>query len=423
MVQIYRFTFLISFFLTLPFLILAQKDLLYIKDVHLHIGDGSKIEKGILAFQNGKIIYAGPASGWSFPSNAREISHRATEVYPGFIAPNTILGLAEYEQVGATLDFKELGKNNANIRSIVAYNTESSIIPTVRSNGVLYAQIAPRGGFISGRSSVVRLEGHNWEDAVAASDKGMHVHWPVLQKKQGWWGDPKPDKPNHKYREQRAMILKYFKDATAWCSNPTLPNIKFQALCDLTKNGGKLFIHADRPYEIKDAILSLSFLDLPIVIVGGKEAWRIPDVLKKYRVAVIYIQAHSLPERLDDPVHRPYDVPAKLDSAGVSYCLAVNGFWQVRNLPFMAGQSVALGVNKEKAIYSITGSTAQILGMDGFTGQLKKGLSADFILSTGDALDMRSSNITQAYLRGKELDLNNKQKQLYRDYVKRYHLE
>ncbi len=401
----------------------AQNQTIVLRHAKIHRGDGSKMEEGIIAFKGGKIVYVGPSTDWNTAKDARWYDLQGQHVYPGLIAPSTTLGLREFEQVRASNDFKELGENNANIRSIIAYNTESDVIPTLRSNGILYAQITPQGGWISGRSSIVKLTGHNWEDAVVLDDHGLHVHWPTDQIRQGWWGAPLPDKPNKHYQEQRDKIIKYFQEANAWCKNAIGVNIKLQALCQLKQNNGLLFIHANRPFEIKDAVTSLAYLQLPMVIVGGKEAWRISDFLKKNNVSVIYIQPQSLPERLDDPVHRSYNIPRLLDSAGVRYCIGVKGFWQVRNLPFQAGQAVASGLPKEKAIQAITGSTAAILGMGDKTGMLQPGLSADLIVSKGDLLDMKSSTITRAYLQGEPVDLTDKQQALYHEYMKRYQLK
>ena len=86
------------------------------------------------------------------------------------IAPNTCLGLEEVEAVRSTRDFFEVGVFNPSIRSIIAYNTDSQIIPTVRSNGIPLAQIVPQGGTISGRSSLVYTEADNWEDALVSND-------------------------------------------------------------------------------------------------------------------------------------------------------------------------------------------------------------------------------------------------------------
>ena len=46
-------------------------------------------------------------------------------------------------------DFTEIGEYNPSVKSINAYNAESKIIPTIRSNGILLAHIVPQGGPIS----------------------------------------------------------------------------------------------------------------------------------------------------------------------------------------------------------------------------------------------------------------------------------
>ena len=95
------------------------------------------------------------------------IDAHGKEIYPGFIAPNSTLGLVEIDAVKASDDESELGEMNPHIRSIIAYNAESGLVEVARPNGVLLAQITPRGGRISGTSSIVQLDAWNWEDAVS----------------------------------------------------------------------------------------------------------------------------------------------------------------------------------------------------------------------------------------------------------------
>ena len=111
-------------------------------------------------------------------------------IYPGFIVPNTTLGITEIDAVRASNDYEETGSINPNTRSLIAYNAESKITRTVRSNGVLIAQVTPRGGLISGQSSIMHLDGWGWEDAVLRSDDGIHLNWPSSFYKTGWWAEP-----------------------------------------------------------------------------------------------------------------------------------------------------------------------------------------------------------------------------------------
>ena len=90
-----------------------------------------------------------------------------------------------------------------------------------------------------------------------------------------------------------------------------------------------------------------------------------------------------------------------------------------RNLPFSAGTTVAYGQAYENAIMSITLNTAQILGIDNMVGSIERGKDATFFISSGDALDMRTNNVEHAFIKGKTIDLNNHQKELFNKYNNR----
>ena len=87
-----------------------------------------------------------------------------------------------------------------------------------------------------------------------------------------------------------------------------------------------------------------------------------------------------------------------------------------RNLPFNAGQTVAYGVEYEKAVASITLNSAKILGISKLYGSLEVGKSATLIISNGDALDMRTNQITNAFIYGRTINLTNFQLELYQKY-------
>jgi imidazolonepropionase-like amidohydrolase len=132
---------------------------------------------------------------------------------------------------------------------------------------------------------------------------------------------------------------------------------------------------------------------------------------------------HSLPSREDDDVDLPYKLPYLLKQGGVVYAISIDGSWNIRNLGFMCGTSAAYGLTKEEALMSITSSPAKILGIDATAGTLEKGKDATLFISTGDALDMKTQNVVSAFIRGKEINLDNIQKQLYAKYKEKYGLK
>jgi len=402
----------------------AQQNPIAISGGTIHVGNGQVIENGTIVFNQGKIVYTGASSGAPSLPNTQTINAQGKQIYPGIIAPNSYLGLIEIDAARATNDISETGTFNPGVRSLIAYNTDSKAIPTVRSNGVLLAQTVPQGGIISGASSIMQLDAWNWEDAQYRADDGIHLNWPgffSFQFKDNFASTSVSDD----YEKQVTQIRQYFSQAKSYNeeTSHTDRNINFEAMKSLFDQSKTLFIHCDYVKEIINAVEFAKDFNLRMVIVGGRDSYMCADVLKENNVSVILGNVHSLPAGDDVEVEIPYETAAMLNKAGVNYCLSVSGSWQIRNLPFMAGTTVAYGVSKEDALKSITSSTAQILGIDDRTGTLETGKDANIIISTGDVLDMKTSNIESAFIQGRQINLDNSQKQLYQIYMQKYGLK
>ncbi|PUZ19931.1 Imidazolonepropionase [Chitinophaga costaii] len=400
----------------------AQTSVIFLKNATLHLGNGTVIENGVIGFSQGKIIAVGANA--PIPAAIKVYDLQGQHVYPGIIAPNTNLGLVEVEAVRATDDATEVGELNPSVRAIVSYNTDSKVINTLRVNGILLANIVPEGGLLSGSSSVVQLDGWNWEDAAYKTDNGLHVYLPRLLVRSNPFG-PGAGLGNDVIKSSLDRIEKlkvFFREAKAYLAEPkhTATNLKFESTRRLFSKDEKLFIHCEL---VKEMLIATQFADefgFDVVIVGGTDAWQIADILHQKNIAVIVNQPHSLPLSQDDDVDQPYKTPAQLQKAGVLFCIGNEGFWQQRNLMFNAGTAAAYGLGKEEALRAITLNAAKILGIDKVTGSLEVGKDANIVVSTGDILDMRTNNITQAFIQGREISLDNKQKQLYERYKYKY---
>ncbi len=388
----------------------------------IHIGNGKVINKGFVAFKDSKITNVGDAATIGTDvSNYEQIDAKGKDIYPGFIALNTTLGINEIEQARATNDYAEVGHLNPNVRSVIAYNTDSKVTPTVRSNGVLMAQIVPQGGLISGQSSVVELDAWNWEDAVYKTDDGIHLNWPNMLVNKF---SPTESEDVQKDRIQKSLnaLNDLFSNAKAYSliKDPKEKNLKYESMRGLFDGSKRLYVHAG---YIKELIAAINFgkdQKITIVLVGAYDAWRVTDLIKSQNISVVLGRSHSLPPREDEDVDLPYKLPFLLQQAGINYSISIDGFWQVRNLAFNAGTPVAYGLDKEQALMSITSNAAKILGIDKTVGTIEVGKDATIIISDGDALDMKSNNITTAFIRGKSINLDNIQKQLYRKYMDKY---
>lgn len=387
-----------------------------------HLGNGKVIEKSVIAFDEGKITLVAAASTSPDLSGHRVIEADGKHVYPGFILPKSTLGLVDINAVRPTRDFEEVGDFKPHVRSLVAYNTDSELIATLRYNGILLAQSTPTGGRVSGTSSIMMLEGWNWEDAVYHADDGIHVDWPALSFRARWWLGESGRRKNNRYDEQVGELITFLRDAKAYHEKPTEnKNLLLEATRPLFTGEKQLFVEANNARVIVEAIGSLKETGVQkIVLVGGTDAWRVKELLVQEDIPVLLNEVHSRPGRDDEDIDLHFRMPGILSDAGIKVGLMYRGLQSSRNLPFFAGSAAAYGMDKEEALKLITSNTAEILGIDDRSGTLEVGKDAIMFISQGDALDMRTSKVEMAFIMGKALNLDGKQQVLYNRFKEKY---
>lgn len=393
-----------------------------------HIGNGQVIENSYIAFSDGKIDFVSDARLLKLDMSKFDttIDVSGKHIYPGFIAPNCILGLQEAEAVRQTSDYAEVGDYNPHIRSLIAYNTDSKILETVKANGILYTQATPRYGVISGSSSILATEGWNWEDAVVKADDGIHLNFPNSIQKHGWWAEPQPSEKNNKFQEQFNELTAFFENAKAYYNTTTVSevNLRYEAIKGIFNGSKNLYLHAD---YVKDIIMAINFAKKfgvkKLIIVGGEDSYKITQLLRENHVAVMVNRLHDLPDLPEAETDILYKLPYLLQKDSVMFCLQNQGDMEAmnsRNLPYLAGTAAAYGLTKEQALQSITLSAAKILGVDNLIGSLEAGKMASLVISTGDVLDMKTSNIVMAFVNGKAIRITNFQYDLYKKYADKY---
>jgi len=394
----------------------------------IHVGNGVVIEHGALGFADGKITMIADARLIRVnPEEALVIDVTGKHIYPGLISLNSNLGLVEISALRASRDMRETGKYNPELRALVAYNTDSEVIPTVRSNGILLVETAPAGGRISGISSLMKSDGWNWEDAVYARDIGLHLYWPSRYEMIRWGPEAGRMKENKNWRGEVDEMHTLFLDAGAYCSTDSHPekNIKLEALCPVLSGERKVFIHVNRAPDILRAIDFAREFGLAAVLTGAADSWMLTDEIKASGYPVVLESIHRLPAMADRDIDQPFRTPAILAEAGILFCISRGGpssFWDQRNLPFLAGTAVTYGLDREVALQAVSSHAARIAGVDDRTGTLEEGKDANIIVCDGDLFEMKESVVSRAFIEGRMIDLNDKQKMLYKKYSEKYGL-
>jgi imidazolonepropionase-like amidohydrolase len=391
-----------------------------------HVGNGNVIENAVLILENGKIKTIGDASQSPIQPEGEVINAKGMHVYPGIIAMNTTLGLVEVDAVKASDDESEIGTYNPHVRSIIAYNAESRVVESMRPNGVLIAQIVPRGGRISGSSSVVQLDAWNWEDASILTDEGVHINWPTSFKRSGTWYEPGPIIPNDKYSEQVTEIQDFLAAARAYNAgdeNPGL-NLKYQAMNNAVDGKQNVYFHVNGEKGLRDVLtfIEKNNVQRP-VLVGAREADRIAEMLVERNIPVLAGRVHDLPAREDEDYDMAYKFPKLLVDKGVTVALENSGSMerhQTRNFAFYAGTVAGQGMDMEEALKMVTSTPAKILGVDKDYGTLEAGKSATLFISRGNALDMRGNQLVRTFIDGRDFSLDTHQTELYERYTEKY---
>lgn len=393
----------------------------------IHPVSGAPIPNGVIVFDKGIITAIGGA-GTSFDRSTTEVIDVAGKhIYPGTIALGSTVGLQEIASVRATLDFQEVGEFNPHARALIAYDTDSEIIPTLRSSGILMVQATPQGGLISGTSSVFHTDGWNWEDAVLKKDDGIWLSWPAYISSSF---NPQDFSSALKRNEGRQATIdklhRFFTDARAYqdITNPNPVNLRLQALKGLFDGTANLYIRANLAKDIVESVKFAQGYGIKrIVIVGAQEAEKVAAFLKENNVPVVLNEVHRLPEHQDAQVFQPYSLPGKLIKAGVKTAVSYNNeWWRVRNLSYQAGTAAGFadGLSNEEALKLVTLYPAQIAGIDQYAGSLEKGKHATLVVTAGDILDMKTNIVERVFIKGTKVNLDDKQKRLYEKYKNKY---
>ena len=401
-----------------------QQQPIIIHSTTVHPVSDDPIENGYVVFQDGRITEVG--SGDPPNINGAEY-HNATDlhVYPGLISARTRLGLTEIGAVDVTHDYNEYGSVTPEVRAAVAINPDTDLIPVTRSNGILTGMVFPSGGLVPGRCSAIRYDGWTWEDMAIDTEAGLVIDWPRTEPIDAWWMDESPEQQRKEIKENLKRIETIIDDALAYYeskdNDPTQQtDMRYEAMRAALTGDKPIFVRAASMGQIESAVGWAVRRDLDITIVGGYEADEVVPLLKKHDVPVMITGLHRLPGQRHHAYDEPFTLPNKLYEAGIRFCLASGeGAAHERRLNHNAATAAAFGLPRREALKSVTLNAAELIGFGDSYGSLETGKSATLIITNGDPLEI-TTDVLVAYIDGRQIDLDNRHKALYRKYRKKY---
>jgi imidazolonepropionase-like amidohydrolase len=390
-----------------------------IRNARIVTVSGPDIENGTIVIRDGKIEALG--ANVSVPAGAQTIDGRGLSVYPGMIDAGTSLGLEEVGQgAPGTVDTTEVGDLNPNAKAIIAVNPHSAHFGVTRVDGVTAAVTLPLGGLISGQAAIINLVGTAPLEMSVVPYAALVINYPRVSNRGGdFGGQQQPPNLTETLAasvRQVEQIRKMLKDAEAYgrahdayAKDRTLPrpdqNVVLETLVPYVRGERPVIFRADRESEIRGAIRFAEELKLKPIILGGNDASKITTLLKDKNVPVILTGILDLPTREDDFYDTLYENAAKLQQAGVRFCISSGDSGpNVRNLPYYAGMAAAFGLSKADALKAVTLFPAQIMNVGDRMGSLEVGKMANLVVTDGDLLEART-NVRHLFIDGREVKL------------------
>ncbi len=394
-----------------------------IRNAHIVTVSGPEIDNGTIVIRDGKIEAVG--TNVSVPSGAQIIEARGLWVYPGMMDAGTSMGLVEVGQgASGTVDTAEVGDLNPNAKAIFAVNPHSAHIAVTRVDGVTSVVSIPVGGLISGQAAIINLVGTSPMEMAVEPYSALVINYPRASGGGGGGFFAQPQQTNlsealvtaNRQIEQIRKLLReaeaYGRAQEAYAKDKTLPradqNIVLESLVPYVRRERQVIFRADREHEIRGAIRFAEEMKLNPVILGGDDAWKIASYLKDKNVSVILTGVLDLPGREDDFYDTLYENAAKLQQAGVRFCISSgDSAANVRNLPFYAGMAAAFGLPKAEALKAVTLYPAQIMNVADRLGSIEVGKMANLVVTDGDLLETRT-HVRHLFIDGRQVPLTSR---------------
>jgi imidazolonepropionase-like amidohydrolase len=358
------------------------------------------------------------------------IDGRGKHLYPGLVGPYSQLGLTEIQSVRPSTDMDEAGGFTPEVRAFVAVNPDSTLLPVTRRNGVLTVGVFPTGGTVSGRASVIQLEGWTSEELTIQSDAGLTLNWPQMRTIDAWWMTRSREEQERDAKQAMEAINRVFDAAAAYASardaDPSVAtDVRYEAMRDVLPTAGAapkrpVFIAATDVDQITAAVDWAAGRGLRVVIVGGRDAGLCTELLRKHSVGVIIGAVFAVPRRADSPTDEAFVLPARLHEAGITFAIASgDDTAHERNLPYAAAKAIAYGLPPEAGLAAVTLGAAKLLGVDSQVGSIEVGKRATLLITDGNPLEV-TTVIHRAFISGREIDLSSKQSKLAEKYIEKY---
>jgi len=408
--------FLLAFVILTSNSLFLEASNLVIKNAEIYDGIENSSYQGHILIKDGVIT---KISKTTVPYADKVYDAKGKTITPGFIAPDTQLGIVEIGALSVTRD-DEASIFNIGFSIHDAFNPNSVLIPWNRANGITSAITLPRNTSspIGGLGSFFLLD-----SSLDVSSKEDIVMIGRL----GGSG-----------ASSRAETLALIDDMLSFASSLDKKNMSSDASIDEVIGDSSIASHMDfKPRDVK-ALYSLindklpliikthrasdiiklielkNTYDLNLIIMGAQEASLVTDEIVENNIPLIVNPINNIPNSFDELASNINMTPT-LEKAGVTLMFNVSRSHNYHLIRQGAGVAVANGMSYGGAIKALTSNVAKTFNLQN-RGSIKVGNNADIVVWDADPLEP-SSMPEKVFINGIDADLTTRSTRLRDRYI------
>ena len=395
---------------------IAYADEVLITNANIYDGQSDKPYFGNILIKSGKII-----SISNDISNAKKVINADGKIVtPGFIAPDTEIGIVEIGSLSVTRDDSPK-IYNIGFSIFDAFNPNSTLIPWNRANGITSALSLPKtssspigglGSFfdlnsdlnISGEKDMVmigRVGGSSSKsraETFALMEDILDLAFSI----------------DSKVIKSDIEIISFMNDMPI-ANHLNLQVRDIKALYKLANKRLPLIIESNRASDILKLIKLKKKYNLNLIIMGAQEATLVSTQIAESKIPLIVNPINNIPNSFDELASN-INASARLEQAGISLMFNAPRDHNYHLIRQGAGVAVANGMSYGGAIKALTSNFSKAFGISS-KGVLKKGASADLIIWSSDPLEP-SSIPEKVFINGVDSSLMTRSLRLQERYIK-----
>ena len=436
-----------------------------IKGARIVTDPATTIDSGTLVIRKGVIEAVGPLDQVKIPYDAEVIDGKGLTLYPGFLDLYTTLGvpagvIRSKTGPGRPVNYSDFAlastppdnRNGLTPEFEVAevYELSDSTAEERRGLGFLDIIAAPGGSIAGGQSALVSLGSLPRRESILRAPLALHLN--VKPPSEPTPPVPSDDAPGPRRRRggaggsryptslmgtvshlRQAMLdaeyeraLRAYHEAKGGerpASDPTL-----EAFAAARSKALPVWWEANSEDEIHRALDLAEEFGTTCVIVGGREAAKVTERLKKSDIAVVlkldYPEEPKVPTEAEylkkEPIEReePLAVSkeklakwkesvataAALNKAGIRFGFATDGISKINTFPSILRKVISEGLPKDAALDALTRRAAEIAGIDKRLGTLAPGKLGHVVAWTGGFSDEKAK-ARYVFVDGQKFDL------------------